>query len=80
MSSGPDEYPPYLLKNIVSAISSLVVLAISVLLVNRQSNRSVEDCPYNTIYKKGDSSDPSNYRPVSLTSVFSKLMERIVVL
>ena len=32
------------------------------------------------LYKKGVSSDPSNYRPVSLTSVFSKLMERVVVL
>jgi len=32
------------------------------------------------LYKKGVSSDPSNYRPVSLTSVFSKLMERVLVL
>jgi len=31
------------------------------------------------LFKKGASSDPSNYRPVSLTSVFSKLMERVIV-
>jgi len=30
------------------------------------------------IYKKGTKSDPSNYRPVSLTSVISKLMERLI--
>ena len=31
------------------------------------------------LYKKGPSSDPASYRPVSLTSVFSKLMEKIIV-
>src|SRR5215813_8712498 len=30
------------------------------------------------IFKKGDSSDPGNYRPVSLTSVVGKLMEAVI--
>ena len=29
------------------------------------------------LFKKGDESDPGNYRPVSLTSVVGKLMERL---
>ena len=33
-------------------------------------------CP---IFKKGDKSDPSNYRPVSLTSIICKMLERIIV-
>ena len=31
------------------------------------------------IFKKGDRSDPANYRPVSLTCILCKVMERIVV-
>src|SRR5207249_1418045 len=31
------------------------------------------------IYKKGDKSDMKNYRPISVTSVASKIMEHIIV-
>jgi len=32
------------------------------------------------VFKGGIASDPYNYRPISLTSIFSKLMERVVLL
>jgi hypothetical protein len=31
------------------------------------------------VYKSGDASDVSNYRPISLTCVACKIMERIIV-
>lgn len=50
-------------------------------------NKSIQQCKYPTswkianvisIFKKGDSSLPSNYRPISLISCVGKVMERVV--
>ena len=80
LSQGPDGYPPYLLKKILPSIVDPVCMLF-------QSFMSVGKIPLEwksaiitPLHKKGVSSDPHNYRPVSLTSVFSKLMERVVVL
>ena len=79
LTPGPDGYPPFLIKQIISSIASP-------LSTMYQSFMSVGKVPADwkaafitPLFKKGASSDPSNYRPVSLTSVFSKLMERVIV-
>ena len=36
-----------------------------------------ESCGY-SVFKKGSSADPANYRPISQTSIFCKLMERVI--
>ena len=40
--------------------------------------RRLEMCKRNGITQKGDSKNPSNYRPISLTCILCKLMESIV--
>lgn len=74
---GPDAISHKMLKSIMYTIAKPLYLLF---------NRSLTDCAFPcswkisnvlSIFKKGDSSQMSNYRPVSLLSV-SKVMERII--
>jgi len=38
----------------------------------------LENCQCNAHFKKGTSSSLGNYRPISLTSVFFKIYERVI--
>ena len=72
MTCDPEGYCSYLVKQLVSALPEPLMLLFN-------SFMSVGDIPSSwPIYKKGPSSDPANYRPVSLTSVFGKIMERVI--
>ena len=78
-ASGPDERPPRLLKELYHEIApSLTKMYISSL-----STGIVPDVWKTAlvapVYKKGPTCKPSNYRPISLTCIASKLMEHILV-
>ena len=77
-SSGYDGLPSFIFKKLKYAI------ALPLLLIFR---RSLDECQVPwiwkvaivvPIYKKGDKSNPSNYRPISLTSIACKVLERVV--
>ena len=79
-SQGPDGYSSYLLTKIVPAIAEPVsIMYQSFMSVGRIPTMWISAI-ITLLHKKQVSSDPSNYRPVSLTSVFCKLMERAVFL
>lgn len=78
-ASGPDELPPRLLKTVAEEISPALTLlfqqSINSGVVPDQWRRAL----VTSIYKKGAKSDPSNYRPISLTCICCKVMEHIVL-
>ena len=78
-SSGPDGYPVTLLRNTVGVLAQpLSDMFTSFMSVSKLPS-SWKTAHVTPIYKKGPSSDPANYRPISQTSVFCKLLERVVV-
>ena len=78
-SSGPDGLPPVLFKKLALELA----LPLSLLF---QSSMSVGQLPaewktatVSPIYKSGLACDVNNYRPISLTCIACKIMERIIV-
>ena len=77
-ASGPDEIHPKILKELANELGPIFR---DIFQQSLNSGRIPSDwtqaniCP---LYKKGDRAVPSNYRPVSLTSIPCKLLEHIV--
>jgi len=78
LSSGPDNIPPMLIKKLSSSLCKPLSLLfnrfISVGCVPGDWRKTVVV----PVFKKGAAGLLSNYRPISLTCAFSKVMERIV--
>ena len=79
LASGVDGWPPLLFKKLKNSLAHPLALLF-------QSFFSVGKIPVQwkqaittPVYKGGSSSEMSNYRPISLTCVASKLMERGIV-
>ena len=77
-SSRPDQIPGIVLKKCAQSIS----IPLSNLFNNIYYSGNVplewKQANVVPIHKKGDKSDISNYRPISLTSLVAKIMERII--
>ncbi|KAI8485009.1 hypothetical protein Bbelb_372550 [Branchiostoma belcheri] len=77
-ASGPDLLPCRVLKDHAQELSTILHFIFNQSLEGGQVPVDWRGAFIHPIFKKGDRSDPSNYRPVSLTSVCCKLMEHIL--
>ena len=77
-SAGPDDIPPKIVKN-----SSTVLKATLTELFNTSVNEyyfpsELKYANVSTLFKKGDSTNKENYRPISILPSISKIFERLI--
>ena len=79
LTCDPDNYSPYLLKKVIHSLLLPLSHIFNSLMSIGKIPSAWRKAIITPIFKKGQSSNPANYRPISLTSIFSKLMEKGVV-
>ena len=77
-SPGPDDIHPRVLKETAPAITPALTKLFNESLKNHTIPDDWKTGIITSIFKKGDKSDPGNYRPVSLTCIICKILESII--
>ena len=80
LSSGPDGLPPPLLfKQLQHVIATPLAFLFTQLLSVGVVPEVWKQATIRPVFKKGSTSSVANYRPISLTCIASKIMERVIV-
>ena len=77
-ANGPDGVPPIVLKNCASELTPCLVKLFRLCLSKSVFPSCWKFAHIQPVPKKGDHSNPSNYRPIALTSCLSKVFESIL--
>ena len=78
LSSGPDNLPPLLFKKLKYSMAKPLTLLYNQLMSVGYVPDSWKNAIITPVYKKGAAESVKNYRPISLTCVAGKIMERLV--
>ena len=77
-AAGPDRLPSRFLKEVANEIALPLSLIFQASLNQGTPPDTWKSALVVPVFKKGSRSDPSNYRPVSLTCICSKIFEHII--
>ncbi|RVE51677.1 hypothetical protein evm_003649 [Chilo suppressalis] len=77
-ASGPDGIPAIVLKTCAPELSPVLTRLFRLSLDTEQVPKSWKLANVQPVPKKGSHADPANYRPISVTSLLCKSMERVL--
>jgi len=78
-AGGPDGFPPRLFKMLAGSLAEPLSLMFTSFMSVGKVPQNWRHATVTPVYKGGAASSVSNYRPISLTCVACKLMERVIV-
>ena len=77
-ATGLDGITPRILKTSAEAVAPTLLETINLSLIDGKFPESLKLAKIKPIHKGGTESDPSNYRPISVLPVISKIVEKHV--
>ena len=77
-STSPDNIPYILLKYCADSLAEIITDIFRCIIDNGQIPSIWKSSLIIPLYKKGEKSDPTNYRPISLTCTLCRILERII--
>ena len=78
MTSIPENIPIFFIKRTISSYLPFLVTLFNKILETNVIPSQWKSSLITPVHKKGDRCNPKNYRPISLTSSFSRLFESIL--
>ena len=77
-SPGPDNFHPRILKELSNELSEPLFLLFSKSLIDGVLPKIWKDAHVTPVYNRGEKWSPGNYRPIILTSVICKTLEKLI--
>ena len=77
-ASGPDGIPPRFLKEFADELATVLCRLFHLIFISCTYPSSWKHALVQPVPKKGDRSNPSNYRPIALTSTVAKVFETLL--